>query len=214
MILSGGLDSTVSSYLAKKKTRPVLALTFDYGQRAARREIKASREIARRLNVAHRVIQIPWLAPITRTALVNKHRPLPSPSLGELASRKQSLKNARRVWVPNRNGIFLNIGAAFAEALGAGLLVTGFNAEEAATFPDNGPSFVRAADVFFHCSTLNGVKVTSPTLHMNKREIVAKGKKLNIPFEAIWYCYEGGKQNCGRCESCLRFRRAYENTLA
>ena len=38
---------------------------------------------------------------------------------------------------PNRNGGFLNVAASFAEKLGAGSVVVGFNREEAETFPDN-----------------------------------------------------------------------------
>ena len=71
-ILSGGLDSTVSLAAAVRKMQVVLALTFDYGQRAARRERAAAAKIARHYRVAHRVIRIPWLAGLTTTALVNR----------------------------------------------------------------------------------------------------------------------------------------------
>ena len=62
------------------------------------------------------------------------------------------------MWVPNRNGVFIAIAAAFAESLGADLVVTGFNAEEAATFPDNSAAFAAAATESLRFSTANGVR--------------------------------------------------------
>lgn len=210
LVLSGGLDSSVSSHLAREVTLPVLALTFDYGQRAAAREQQASRKIAERLGVRHRVIKLPWLEEVTQSGLVNRTQPLPHLTATDLDNLDKGRASARAVWVPNRNGVFLNVAASFAESLGAELLVTGFNKEEAATFPDNSVSFVQAANGFFHFSTLNHVKVISYTAKMTKREIVAKGRELKIPFEEIWSCYEGGPSPCQVCESCLRLARALE----
>ncbi len=42
VLLSGGLDSAVNLKLAADETGVRLALTFDYGQRAAAREIAAA----------------------------------------------------------------------------------------------------------------------------------------------------------------------------
>ena len=36
------------------------------------------------------------------------------------------------------------------------------------------------------------------------REIVRR----EIPLELLWSCYEEGDLMCGRCESCMRFKRA------
>ena len=206
LILSGGLDSTVSATLACQETQPVLALTFDYGQRAARRESEAAGKIAARLKVPHKIFPLPWLGEITQTALVNRKTDLPHRK--DLDDAVEGAASASAVWVPNRNGLFLNIAACYAEDLGADLLVTGFNREEAATFPDNSAPFIEASNRFFQFSTLNQVQVTSYTLDMTKREIVAKGRELKIPFEEIWSCYEGGSSPCQVCESCLRMARA------
>ena len=209
LILSGGLDSTVSAYLACHETQPILALTFDYGQRATTREQQASQKIAGRLGVDHRVIKLPWLEEVTQTGLVNRNQPLPHLTPADLDNKDKGRVSARAVWVPNRNGVFLNVAASFAESLGAELLVTGFNKEEAATFPDNSAPFVQAANSFFQYSTLSHIKVTSYTLSMTKREIVAKGRELKIPFEELWSCYEAGPSPCQVCESCLRMARAF-----
>lgn len=209
LILSGGFDSTVSAFIAKQKTAPILALTFDYGQRAARREIDAASKTARRLSIPHRIMSLGWLAEITQTSLVNRKEKIPALKENELDNLEWTLQTAKSVWVPNRNGVFLNIAAAFAESLKATLLVTGFNAEEGITFPDNSASFGRTADDFFWFSTLNKVKVTSFTQGMNKIEIAKKGKELGIDFNEIWFCYEGEERPCRKCESCQRSMRAF-----
>jgi len=209
LILSGGLDSTVSSHLAARETTPVLALTFDYGQRAARREIETARKTAARLKVAHRVIELPWLKELTATGLVNTSTRLPKPREADLDDPVKGRKTAEAVWVPNRNGLFLNIAAAFAEAMKAQVLVTGFNAEEGMTFPDNSAAFVRSADEFFWFSTLKKIRVESYTLSMNKTDIARRAKDFCVSFKDVWFCYEGGTEPCRSCESCLRAFRAF-----
>ncbi len=199
-ILSGGLDSTVSLAAALRAMDVVLALTFDYGQRAARPERAASARIARRYGVPHRVVAIPWLADLTSTALVNRSARLPR--------NRMSAASAKAVWVPNRNGVFIEIAAAHAESLGATRLITGFNREEAATFPDNSPAYVKAVNGALSYSTANGVRVVSFTGLLDKRGIVRLGRRLDAPLDLIWPCYEGGRAWCRTCESCLRSLRA------
>jgi 7-cyano-7-deazaguanine synthase len=199
-ILSGGLDSTVSLAAATRKMDVVLAITFDYGQRAAKRERDASAKIARHYKVPHRVIAIPWLAGLTGTALVNRKARLPVNEMSECS--------AKAVWVPNRNGVFIEIAAAHAEALGATRLITGFNKEEAVTFPDNSPAYVHAVNKALSFSTANGVRVVSFTGTLEKKGIVNLGRRLNAPLKFIWPCYEGRRRWCGECESCLRSLRA------
>ena len=204
-ILSGGLDSTVSLAVAVRKMDVALAVTFDYGQRAARREREASAKIARTYRVKHLVIKIPWLAAITRSALVNRKRKLPR--------NEKSVQSAKAVWVPNRNGDFIEIAAAHAESLGATRLVTGFNREEAATFPDNSKAYVRAVNRALSYSTANGVRVVSFTADLGKRAIVRLGRRLKAPLDLIWPCYEGGRKWCTTCESCLRANEALGNSI-
>jgi 7-cyano-7-deazaguanine synthase len=199
-ILSGGLDSTVSLAAATRKMDVVLALTFDYGQRAAKREREAASKISRHYKIPHRVIAVPWLAGLTGTALVNRRAALPRNEMSE--------RSAKAVWVPNRNGVFIEVAAAHAESMGATRLITGFNREEAVTFPDNSPAYVDAVNRALSFSTANGVRVVSFTGDLDKRQIVNLGRRLEAPLKHIWPCYEGGRTWCGECESCLRSLRA------
>jgi 7-cyano-7-deazaguanine synthase len=199
-LLSGGLDSTVA--FAIRARDAVLALTVDYGQRAARREIASARKTAARYRVPHRVLKLPWLA---GGALTDRSRRLPRPDIARAADTR---KSAAAVWVPNRNGVFIAAAAALAESLKASRIVVGFNREEAATFPDNSAPFLDAANRALRFSTANGVAVESPTLRWDKKRIVREAKRRGIGLGDVWPCYEGGKAWCRKCESCLRAIRA------
>ena len=126
----------------------------------------------------------------------------------QIDSLAMSEQTAKSVWVPNRNGIFLNIAAGFAEALECDVIVPGFNLEEAATFPDNTAAFLNASTAAFQFSTSNHVQANCFTTDKNKSEIAQLGKELQLPFELIWPCYQNLDHWCGECESCQRSRRA------
>lgn len=209
VLLSGGLDSTVNLAKATKETEVILAMTFDYGQRAANKEIKAAEQIAAHYRIPSKVLELVFLKEVTKTALVNLDEKIPEINFTQLDSDK-ALETARQVWVPNRNGLFINIAASYAESLGCELIVTGFNAEEANTFPDNSPAFIKAINSALSYSTLNKTKVISYTQDLDKTGIFKLGSELEVPFALIWSCYYGDGEMCGRCESCRRLFRARE----
>lgn len=209
-LLSGGLDSTVAAYAARKEGPVGVALVFDYGQRAAKREVEAAKQIAKRLGAKCRVIKLPFLEEVTKTALVMNDKVIPQIKMAKLDDRSEAEKSAQDVWVPNRNGLFLNIAACVAEGEGFSEIVVGFNAEEAATFPDNSANFVDRVERCLELSTLSRPRLFVPTIGLNKTEIVRLGLSLDAPFGEVYSCYRGQKRQCGRCESCLRSMRAYE----
>jgi 7-cyano-7-deazaguanine synthase len=208
VLLSGGLDSAVSLALALRETEVAFCLTFDYGQRSAQKEKSSAAALAAHYNVEHRVLELEFLKDITNTALVKADRDIPEPDFCDLENYIKTKVTAESVWVPNRNGLFINIAAAFAESFGCNLIVTGFNREEAATFPDNSAEFVCAANNALSYSTLNKVKLVSYTQALDKIEIVKTAMELGLPFKYIWSCYRGEEKMCGRCESCRRLGRA------
>lgn len=209
VLLSAGLDSTVNFYAAMNETEVKLALTFDYGQKAAPKEIERSKTIANLLGVPHKVVELPWLKDLGASALTQDRMAIPA-GKSALDNPNMSVQTAKAVWVPNRNGVFLNIAASFAESLHAQLVVPGFNREEAATFPDNSLDFIRSTRKAFSYSTANHVDVQCYTIAMAKNEIVDLGKKMRVPFESIWPCYQAHVRWCGECESCERSKRAFK----
>jgi len=198
LLLSGGLDSALNLALAKRKKAPVLALTFDYGQRAAVGEIKAAAKLAAYYQCDLKIIKLPWMAPLLPPAMRDKGAALPP-----------GAANVAAVWVPNRNGVFVAIAAAFAEKLAANVVIAGFNAEEAAQFPDNSGAFVAAANAALAFSTRGRVRLMSFTADMDKAAIIAEGVRLGLPFRYVFPCYREGPRPCGVCSSCRRTARAF-----
>lgn len=206
-LLSGGLDSGVAAamFAASPGHALTACLFFDYGQRAARREAVAATRLAERLGVPLRQLELPWLGDLARQAGSRLMA-----GTGDLPQGSEQVpgdeRSAAAVWVPARNVVFVAIAAAHAEAAQAQFVVTGFNREEAVTFADNSAAFVRRSDAMLALGTRNGVRVTSPTIGMDKAEIVAAARARGFTASDFWSCYDGGETPCGRCESCLRSR--------
>lgn len=209
VLLSGGLDSSVNFYAALQESNVRLALTFNYGQKAAEKEIEAAQKLAQLNSVDHVVVDLPWLKNLGESSLTKEKISVPLGAKISIDNRQVSEQTAKAVWVPNRNGVFLNIAASYAESLRAEVIIPGFNREEAVTFPDNSLDYMRSVRKSFIYSTANQVDVQCYTIAMSKIEIVELGKKLNVPFEMIWPCYQSGPLWCGQCESCQRAKRAF-----
>jgi 7-cyano-7-deazaguanine synthase len=214
VLLSSGLDSTYNLFKARQEHDIALALTFNYGQRAAKKELAAAARLASSLGIPHRIVELPWFCEFTRTALVTG-ADIPQGAQVRIESLERSHETAKSVWVPNRNGILLNIAAGFAEGAGASFVVPGFNLEEAQTFPDNTGDYLKALDVAWTYSTANHVKTLCYSVEKTKTQIVADGIQIGLPFAQLWPCYLDGEQWCGQCESCQRYARALsENGLS
>ncbi len=211
ILLSAGLDSTVSLALGEKRYEIVKALFFDYGQAAAGREKDASSRIAERYAIELEVVKIPWLGVLSSSSLIEKAEAAQKvEKAAQKAGAAAGPTEAPASWVENRNGIFLNIAAAFAVSLNGTVVLAGFNAEEAADFPDNSSEYIEAVNRSLETGEVHEVRVESPTIDMDKRNIVAEGLRLGVPFELIWSCYRGGSRMCGVCPSCRRLRSALD----
>ncbi len=206
VLFSSGLDSTVNLYKAVTELDVKLAITINYGQKAFEKEFEQSQKICKELGVSHKRVDVPWLSEIATSSLVSDEK-IPT-DLVDINSKEASVASAKAVWVSNRNGLFINIAASFAEELKAEYVIVGFNIEEAATFPDNSVDFISAANKALSYSTSNQVEVKSYTSYLNKKEIVQMGKLLNVNYENIWPCYFNGNRICGQCESCQRYLAA------
>jgi 7-cyano-7-deazaguanine synthase len=213
VLLSSGLDSTVNLYHFHTRGEVALALTFDYGQRSAQREIEHAARLCSKLDIAHEVVELNFFKTFKSSSLFSQSgQDVPIMQHSDLDSAVAQT-TAKSVWVPNRNGLFLNLAACYAEEIGAYSVVAGFNKEEAVTFPDNSAEFLDSLNHCLQYSTRSGVRVQSCTLNWNKREIVQYGQKIGVDFDSIWPCYKGEESPCGQCESCQRYVRAIKGVV-
>lgn len=209
VLLSAGLDSSVNLYQAHAQTKVVLALTVNYGQRAAAKEIQKAAALCANLGIAHKVLDLSFFKDFGRSSLIQTDEDIPKNSDVVMDDYQVSLQTAKSVWVPNRNGILLNIAAGFAESLNAHYVIPGFNKEEATTFPDNSQQFLEKLTESLSFSTGNQVQVQCYTTDLVKTEIVKLGQTLHVPWKELWPCYQAFELWCGECESCQRSRRAF-----
>lgn len=209
VLLSGGLDSLVNFKKAYDDTGVELVLFFDYGQFSAKREREASEAIAEKYGVRYKAVRLDWMAALDKGLTKGA---VPDYDPARLDDADYAAGTAKAVWVPNRNGVMLNVAAAFAEASGALRIVTGFNREEGATFPDNTQDYLDRLNAAFAYSTLEKPEALSYTIGMDKKEIVELGIKIGAPFEHLWSCYKNGDRMCGVCESCRRLTRALRDS--
>ena len=204
ILLSGGLDSVISLALFKEKYNITTAVTFNYGQKAVKREIETSKKIADFYNLEHIIIDLPWLNEIS-TSTLNQNKDIPtSNNIDEIT------KDSKSLIVPNRNALFINIAASIAEAKNFKYIIIGANEEESHNFKDNSKDFINAINLSLKNSTENEVQVLAPLIDSDKKQIVEAGIKENAPFNLIHSCYKNEDKHCGLCESCLRLKRALQ----
>jgi 7-cyano-7-deazaguanine synthase len=208
VLYSGGIDSTTALYWARNIYKQGRALSFDYGQRH-RVELSLGRRLTRRLHIPHTTLKVN-LRQVGGSALTDSSLRLPRFRRTEDIAPEIPL-----TYVPFRNGIFLALAAAWAEARGLTDIVCGFNTVDSPHYPDTRGSFVRAMERAIDLGTgarLKGrpVRIVTPLLRMKKSEIIRKGLSLGADYSFSISCYGGNEAPCRRCSSCLLRQRAWE----
>ena len=195
-ILSGGMDSTLASYMAKNGGYEIIAVHFNYGQRTQDRELKAFRDICADLEILEKYeIDIPFFTQIGASALTDKNIDVPTGGIEA---------GVPITYVPFRNGIFLSITAAIAEKEGATAMYIGVVQEDSSGYPDCTDSFINDMKKAINQGTKEDthIDILTPLVHLSKAQIVQEALKLNVPLEHTWSCYKEEAEACGVCDSC------------
>ena len=125
-------------------------------------------------------------------------------------------------YVPARNTIFLSLALAWAETVGASVIVIGVNALDYSGYPDCRPEYIEAFERMGRLATAAGVggtalRVLAPLQHLSKADIVRRGVDLGLDYGLTHSCYAPTSDGrpCGRCDSCqLRARGFAEAGIA
>ena len=207
-VLSGGLDCTVATCVFDEEYE-IHAITFDYGQKAVKQEIDASKRICEKMGWMHEVIDLPWLSKISTSSL-NTDADIPELGEDDLDDLDKSSETASNVWVPARNTVFTSIALSYAESIGAEIIIVGWNGEEGATFPDNSKQYMEKFNELIDVGSPDKIRIEAPAIDLNKEKIVELGIKVGAPMELSYSCYKGDDKPCGVCESCVRRKRAFK----
>lgn len=204
VLLSGGIDSATTLYIAGEMGFDLYALSFYYGQRH-KIELEAAGKIAARHGVIkHMTLDID-LRLFGNSALTDNIAVPKSRSVLEMAT------DIPVTYVPARNTIFLSFALAWAEVLESSDIFIGVNALDYSGYPDCRPEYIKAYEKMANLATKAGVegkqklKIHTPLIQLTKAQIIQKGLELGVDFLLTHSCYDPSETGraCGRCDSCL-----------
>lgn len=205
VLVSGGMDSCVSTAIAASENDSVALLHISYGQRTEQRERKAFNDIADFYGVKERLdVSIEYLAKIGGSSLTDASMDVTEADLES--------KQIPTSYVPFRNANMLAIATSWAEVIGATSIYIGAVAEDSSGYPDCRPEFYEAFQQTIETGTKpdTSIEIRTPIIYLTKAEIVKKGIELNTPLHLTWSCYRSEDLACGTCDSCALRLRGFE----
>ncbi len=203
------MDSCVSAAVAIQEGFEPAFLHVNYGQLTQAAELRAFEAIATYYKVRRRlVIDLDYLRKIGGSALTDPTLPLPEGDLDR--------PGIPTSYVPFRNANLLSKATSWSETLSARQIYIGAVEEDGSGYPD-------CREVFFHAFNRairegtkpdTQIRIVTPLIHLTKKDIVALGLKLGVPFDLTWTCYRENDVACGSCDSCLLRLRGFHEAGA
>ncbi len=203
--LSGGLDSCVTTAIAQRDYDLAL-VHINYGQKTEKKELESFHKIADHFKVNKKmVIDFSHFQKIGGSSLTDKTM--------EITKADLENKEIPTSYVPFRNGNILSACVSWAEVLGAKAVFIGAVFEDSSGYPDCRPDFFKAFEHAINLGTKpdTNIKIVTPIIKMNKKEIINLGLKLNAPLELTWSCYSNEDEACGICDSCALRLRGFQS---
>jgi 7-cyano-7-deazaguanine synthase len=211
VLLSGGMDSCVSTAIARERhgAGNIALLHAGYGQRTQERERRAFEGIADFYEVRERlVVQLDHFRAIGGSALTDKNISVPENELGAAGQHGSEIPVT---YVPFRNAHFLSVAVSWAEVIGGGAIYIGAVAEDSSGYPDCRPEYYRVFQQLIRAGTRpeTQIEIVTPVITLKKSEIIRRGMELKAPLHLTWSCYQNEDIACGVCDSCLLRLRAF-----
>lgn len=195
-IISGGMDSALSTKIAQKEGYELIAVHFNYGQITEQKELECYRKIVKNLEIKDSYeIPLDFFKQIGATALIDKSLDIPTGGVEE---------GVPITYVPFRNGIFISIATAIAEKHEAEALFIGVVEEDSSGYPDCREGYISTMESAINLGTKDEtiLEIKTPLVAMKKSEIVKKSLELGVPLGDTWSCYKNEDFACGLCDSC------------
>jgi 7-cyano-7-deazaguanine synthase len=211
VLLSGGMDSCVSTAIARERhgAGKLALLHAGYGQRTQERERRAFEDIANFYGVRERlVVQLDHFRAIGGSALTDRNISVPENEFGAPGPYGSTIPVT---YVPFRNAHFLSVAASWAEVIGAGAIYIGAVAEDSSGYPDCRPEYYRVFQELIRVGTRpeTQIEIETPVITLKKSAIIQRGIELGAPLHLTWSCYQNEDVACGACDSCLLRLRAF-----
>ena len=199
VLLSGGVASAVAAYRRAGRAN-IHPLYIDYGRASADAEREAAEVLAEALDLRLKVLDLPHVRQIAEA----QHGRLPSGQQIPLSAVGGPGD------VAGLAATLLAVGAQYAAAVGAHVLVTG---QMAAPF-DAGQTLSRERTVDPHefhrafgamleaaLPAVRAVRLDTPLIGLQPFEVVKLAVRFAVPFEYTWSCHRTPPP-CGTCFGC------------
>lgn len=182
ILLSGGMDSIALAYWM----HPEVAITLDYGQRAAEAEITAASQVANILGMEHHVLRIDCS----------------SLGSGDLVGTIPIGDAPVSEWWPYRNQMLVTLALMKAIQVDVCELMVG-SVKTDAQHTDGTAAFYQQLSKLVQMQE-GCIKVTSPAIEMTTVELV---RQSGIPENILMYAHSCHTSNhpCGRCHGCTKY---------
>lgn len=200
IIVSGGLDSITLLY--DKQETIELAISFDYGQNHAEKEIPFAAYHCNKLGISHIVIPLKFMQSYFKSSLIEGSDKIPDGHYAE--------DNMKSTVVPFRNGIMLSIAVGIAESHNLNRIYIANHGGDHTIYPDCRPEFISSMNQAAATGTFNNTRIEAAYTNMSKADIVRRGLSLGIDYSKTWSCYKNGEHQCGKCGTCVERREAFK----
>jgi len=187
LLLSGGMDSISIAWWK----RPDIAISVDYGQRAAAAELEAAGAVCRAIGIRHEIVRADCSA-------------LGS---GDMAGLPPIAAAPVPEWWPFRNQLILTLAGIAAVRLGISDLMIGALAADG-EHADGSPDFIEAISTLMSLQE-GGITVTAPAISMTAVDLV---RMSGIPREVLAWAHSChiGDFACGQCRGCVKHYKTWE----
>ena len=181
LLLSGGMDSISVAFWK----RPDIAISIDYGQRAAEAEITAAEQVSKEIGMRHDIVSIDCR----------------SIGSGDMAGIAAADVAPVPEWWPFRNQLLLTFAAARWIVLGVTEIMTGSVTSDG-THADGRPAFYEAIDRVTALQE-GGIRVAAPAIGMTSADLV---RLSGVPSEILAWAHSchTGNLACGQCRGCVK----------
>lgn len=201
--ISGGMDSlgTVAMLRQASPSRTIYGLFVDYGQKAAREERRHARKIARHFGASleEASISLPFWEDLP---LLNEGTEIVvSGSTTKAALLGRGDGTPFTCGVPGRNSVILSTLFAYAGAIGAEEVWTGFRSDT--KIADQSSSYADAFEIAMDRDFRKGIRLITPLTEMSKADLVKWLVKEEVDPTLSWSCYERHYMHCRHCPGCV-----------
>lgn len=205
ILLSGGMDSLVTTAIANQENDELYFLHANYGQITQTKEQECFNYLVQFYSPKDILtVDLNYLKQIGGTSLIGKGDKIENHD----PNKEQFVPST---YVPFRNGNLIVIATSWAEVIGAQSIYIGAVEEDSSGYPDCRESFYLALNKAIQLGTKDDTNITikTPIIHKSKAEIIKLGKELQAPFEYSWSCYRNNEVACGTCDSCYLRLKAF-----